>query len=736
MDDFVIQITSEAQLHDKITQELDDKMREKEESIKESQIGKINTRKEKIKKELLKDNLTEYKKKALKQELQDLNADLSFLKSLNQYPIESEQKDEKEDMLDEDDTFEGIKHNTWQVDRYVDDGDEGSYRTRLQKWVQQRTNDSGELEEEMFKPHPKHKSGKLGNGIMVPGDVYHRLFKYQKTCVKWLLELHNQEVGGIIGDEMGLGKTIQVIAFLATLAHSRKLTGPVLIVSPATIMRQWVQEFHEWWPPMRVVVLHSSGSGMFRSSSSLESYSSDEEEYSSKHSKRNGKSSPIKKMIDFIVKNGHVIITTYEGLRNYRDVILPVNWAYAFLDEGHKIRNPDADITITAKQLRTSHRIILSGTPIQNNLIELWSLYDFVFPGRLGTLPVFQAEFAIPISHGGYANASVVQVRTAHKCAAVLKDLISPYLIQRLKKDVAASLPKKTEQVLFCRLTDFQKRAYRRFLASGDVGNILEGKQHALYGKSFKILYLGIDILRKICNHPDLLSLKDRSIGVKNYGDPERSGKMKVVQALLCMWKKEGHKVLLFCQTRQMQDIIEGMIKNDGYMYLRMDGTTPIKDRSELVDRFNDTPDIFIFLLTTKVGGLGINLTGANRLILYDPDWNPASDSQARERAWRLGQKKDVTIYRLMVSGTIEEKIYQRQIFKEFLSQKILQDPRQRRFFKSNDLHDLFSLGNQEEDETETSNLFGDDVSVRTKSKGDLGQVQGVSKVSIKPFTL
>lgn len=225
--------------------------------------------------------------------------------------------------------------------------------------------------------------------------------------------------------------------------------------------------------------------------------------------------------------------------------------------------------------------------------------------------------------------------------------------------------------------------------------------------------------------------MKDSSIRVKNYGDPDRSGKMKVVQALLSMWKNEGHKVLLFCQTRQMQDIIEDMITKGGYLYLRMDGTTPIKDRSELVDRFNDSPDIFVFLLTTKVGGLGINLTGANRIILYDPDWNPASDSQARERAWRLGQKRDVTIYRLMVSGTIEEKIYQRQIFKEFLSQKILQDPRQRRFFKSNDLHDLFSLGSQEDQETETSNLFGDEVSVRTKSKDDLSSVRGVSKVII-----
>lgn len=492
MDKFVLKVTSESFLHDKITQELDEKLKEKEKSIKESQISKLNSKKEKIIKNLEKSNLTSFKEKALKQELQDVNADLSFLKSSDPYPKneQSSQKNLQEAMLDEDDCFNDIKHNIWQADRYVDDGDEKSYKSRLEKWVQSRSGISSiqeiELEEEMFRPHPTFKSGNLGNGISVPGDVYHRLFKYQKTCVKWLLELHNQEVGGIVGDEMGLGKTIQVIAFLATLSHSRKLLGPVLIVSPATIMKQWVQEFHEWWPPLRVVVLHNSGSGMFKSSSNLEYYSSDDDNYSSKQPKRVFKSSHhVKKMIDFILKNGHVIITTYEGLRNYRSDILPVNWAYAILDEGHKIRNPDADITITAKQLRTSHRIILSGTPIQNNLIELWSLYDFVFPGRLGTLPVFQAEFAIPISHGGYANASVVQVRTAHKCASVLKDLISPYLIQRLKRDVAASLPKKTEQVLFCRLTEFQKKAYRRFLASGDVGNILEGKQHALYGNIY-----------------------------------------------------------------------------------------------------------------------------------------------------------------------------------------------------------------------------------------------------------
>lgn len=225
----------------------------------------------------------------------------------------------------------------------------------------------------------------------------------------------------------------------------------------------------------------------------------------------------------------------------------------------------------------------------------------------------------------------------------------------------------------------------------------------------------------------DLLKVSDPE-SVDNYGAPGRSGKMKVVQALLAMWKKQDHKVLLFCQTRQMQDILEKAVAREGYQYLRMDGTTPIKDRSRLVDTFNETPEIFLFLLTTKVGGLGINLTGANRIILYDPDWNPASDVQARERAWRLGQTRDVTIYRLMISGTIEEKIYHRQIFKEFLSKKILQDPRQRRFFKSNDLHDLFRLGNQNEDTTETADLFGESVQVKQSSTADLEDKKGKRK--------
>ncbi|KAJ3298145.1 hypothetical protein HK104_011138 [Borealophlyctis nickersoniae] len=658
-------------------------------------------------------------------------------------------------------------------DVHVDDGDEKYYQKRLVNWAKtrrlRRLRNSGlpdlddidetQLEQnpenEMFEPSPKDDDAEYDGGYHIPGDVYCNLFDYQRTCTNWLWELHCQEVGGIIGDEMGLGKTIQIVAFLAGLGASNLLKGPIIVVCPATLLRQWVQEFHKWWPPFRVAILHASGSGLASSmpdgdggddDDDEEDGSSDlDEEFEDRRGDvrggdrawRGGKArkQPVKKkkkplskkggklnrkakaLVDRIVEKGHVLLTTYQGLRMHRSKLLPIKWSYCILDEGHRIRNPDADVTLTCKQLKTPHRIILSGTPIQNNLTELWSLFDFVFPGRLGTLPVFQSQFSIPITIGGYANATNVQVQTAYKCACVLRDLISPYLLRRIKADVAASLPKKSEQILFCRLTRAQILDYKDFLKSGEVASILDGSRHALYG---------IDILRKICNHPDLVRRK-LAEHHPNYGLPDASGKMKVVQGLLTMWKSQGHKVLLFCQTRQMQDILEKFVRNEGYRYRRMDGATPIKNRIAMVDEFNENANLFLFLLTTKVGGLGINLTSANRIIIYDPDWNPSTDSQAQERAWRVGQKRPVTIYRLMTAGTIEEKIFHRQIFKTFLTNKILKDPRQRRFFKSNDLRDLFTFDDGSDDATgdggtETGDLFfgsGAEVMLSDPSKSD-----------------
>ena len=608
--------------------------------------------------------------------------------------------------------------------RGIDDGNESVFQSRVRRWAIRRRNarrlvegalsGSGEeqedaddegpddiAEEEAYLPHPEIPDTVFEGGYKLPGDVYPSLFDYQKTGVQWLYELYQQQVGGIIGDEMGLGKTIQMISFLAGLHYSKKLDKPIIVVCPATVMKQWVNEFHRWWPPFRVTILHSSGSGMInvRNESAREDKLLEELwDPSRRNQPLTAAQKGAKRVIRPVLEQGGVLVTTYSGLQTYAPLLIPVDWQYAILDEGHKIRNPNTAITIYCKELRTPNRVILSGTPMQNNMVELWSLFDFVFPMRLGTLVNFRNQFDIPIRQGGYANASNLQVQTAFKCAETLKDAISPYLLQRFKVDVAADLPKKSEQVLFCKLTKLQREDYRRFLASGDMDAIMRGKRQVLYG---------IDILRKICNHPDLQDHKRLSIKSSyDYGNPAKSGKMQVVGSLLELWKDTGHKTLLFAQHRIMLDILEKYVRSmSGMKYRRMDGNTPIQLRQTMVDEFNTDPDLHVFLLTTKVGGLGVNLTGADRVIIYDPDWNPSTDLQARERAWRLGQKREVTIYRLMTAGTIEEKIYHRQIFKQFLTNKILKDPKQRQTFHLSDLHDLFSLGT-EGAPTETSNLF------------------------------
>jgi DNA excision repair protein ERCC-6 len=616
----------------------------------------------------------------------------------------------------------------------VDDGNEKVYKARIRTWTKNRSaarnrakekqsedvvEEDEEEEEECYLPHPTEPDTEFEGGLRIPGDIYPALFDYQKTGVQWLWELYQQNVGGIVGDEMGLGKTIQAISFIAGLHYSKKLTKPVIIVCPATVMKQWVNEFHRWWPALRVSILHTSGSGMLDTGREdrmeremeLRNYGDYDETLTSA-----GKAA--KKVVEKVKREGHVLVTTYSGLQTYAEFLIPTQWECAVLDEGHKIRNPNTAITIHCKELRTPNRIILSGTPMQNNLTELWSLFDFVFPMRLGTLVNFRTQFEFPIKRGGYANASNLEFETAVQCAETLKDAVSPYLLQRFKVDVATDLPQKKEQVLFCKLTRQQREAYERFLNSDDMKSIEGGKRQMLFG---------VDYLRKVCNHPDLT--EHRTLSKQSgydYGMANKSGKMQVVKELLSLWTKGGHKTLLFAQHRIMLDILEKFVKKmPGINYRRMDGETPIKNRQDMVDEFNNDPNLHVFLLTTKVGGLGVNLTGANRVIIYDPDWNPSTDIQARERSWRLGQKREVEIYRLMSAGTIEEKIYHRQIFKQFLTNKVLKDPKQRQTFQMSDLHDLFTLSHDLADGgTETGNLFrGSEVKFEDKKDQDSNEM-------------
>ncbi|XP_054007934.1 DNA excision repair protein ERCC-6-like isoform X1 [Hylaeus anthracinus] len=590
--------------------------------------------------------------------------------------------------------------------RVLDDGDEQIYRQRVE-------------ESNRPKNEPLHK---IDNLFKTPLSIWKKLYRYQRVSVQWLWELHCRGLGGLLGDEMGLGKTVQVIAFLAGLDCSELLSdggrfrglGPTLIVCPATLMEQWLKHFHDWWPVLRVVILHQSGT-----------YNGD-----------------LKYLLDSLMYGG-ILITSYSGVLNHKDLLIASQWHYVILDEGHKIRNPQAKISKAVKQFSTPHRLLLTGSPMQNSLKELWSLFDFILPGKLGTLPAFLEHCAIPITRGGYTNASPLQEATALQVATMLRDAITPYMLRRTKADVQhhVSLPEKNEQVLFCSLTEEQKQIYKNYLRSDDVSFVLHEKCPMENRKYKARLLIALSALRKICNHPDLFLYttfvdSDEEIDasdetLEKFGYWKRSGKMVVVRSLLKIWKKQGHRVLLFTQGRQMMHVLESLVQNEEYKYLRLDGTTPMTQRQETISLFNSDPSYFVFLLTTRVGGLGVNLTGANRVIIYDPDWNPATDAQARERAWRIGQNKSVTIYRLITAGTIEEKIYHRQIFKLLLSNKVLEDPRQRRLFKTSDLAELFNF-NESIDGTssESDQLFRESRLSPTTSKFSSTKIEKMRKLA------
>ena len=499
---------------------------------------------------------------------------------------------------------------------------------------------------------------------------------------------------------------------------------------PATILQHWLREFHHWYPSVRVCILH----GVSSTGSQLNSLGDKGVEFAIRRLQRSKDT------------QGLVIVTTYEGLRRHHKSLSLVEWTAVCLDEGQKIRNPDAQLTTICKGLPAFHRVILSGTPIQNNLSELWSLVDFCYPGRLGTLPAFQVEFATPIRLGGYSGVSRLQAETAVRIATALQRIVHPLLLRRRKDDVAIAtrLPNKTEQVLFCSLSSRQRHIYREILNSSEVQAVLSKN-----AASFR----AITTLRKLCNHPALVyqqgrvvwhvepgagkdkdkgkgSEKDKGKGKgqgkgkgkgqkRSRGEEDEdedgeedddehededdielidgldwsdSGKLLVLSKVLPLWHREGHKVLIFSQTQSMLNLVETMLRQFKFRFMRLDGSTPVGRREGIVQTFNSDESIFAMVLTTRTGGVGISLTAANRVVLIDPDWNPQTDVQARERAWRLGQKRDVTIFRLITRGTIEEKIYQRQIFKLLLSNRILDNPQQKALFSKADISELFEL--------------------------------------------
>lgn len=643
------------------------------------------------------------------------NAELEFSDS----PFVDETPDEENDSELVKLRNNNMKLNPINTSKVVDDWEEDQFQTRVLEYELNLTPSSNDEEANNTEPlsdshndqvryrdlQRRVKPGECitSHGSIVEESTWSNLYEYQKEGVKWMwgLYMSGGGTGGILGDEMGLGKTVQLCTHYYSIANeeyfrqistSGKTRKPLLlVVCPATVQHHWLQEFHRWAPRLRVVILHSI-SPTFAALNTM------------------GQAA-IKRAINKISQEdddtsfyGVVLIVSYEGLRSLQKILLNIRWLAVTLDEGQKIKNPDANITLVCKDLPTFHRLILSGTPIQNSLKELWSLFDFVFPGRLGTLAAFESEFATPIKLGGYNNATKLQVEIAIKSATILQGMIKPYLLRR-KKDAISNLiklPNKIEQVLFCVLSPNQRSIYQEIISSPELQNAIRMK---------KPLFSILMTLRKLCNHPILAyqvgQIKwhdsdqvDESTDITNSIDRNLikwsdSGKLLVLSHILPLWKHEQHKILIFCQMYSMISLVEIMLNELSLKYMRLDGKTPVSKRQNIINHFNSSDsDIPILLLTTRTGGVGISLTAANRVILVDPDWNPQIDIQARERAWRIGQKREVIIYRLITRGTLEEKIYHRQIFKLLLTNRILENPKQKRFFSKHDIQELFELDN------------------------------------------
>lgn len=517
--------------------------------------------------------------------------------------------------------------------------------------------------------------------ILRPHQVAGVKFLYR--CTSGLMDADAK--GCIMADEMGLGKTLQCIALMWTLLRQsprgKKTIEKCIIVCPSSLVRNWANEIVKWLGEGVLTPLAVDGKLTKASelSSALQQWSS-----------ARGRN---------IVRP--VLIISYETLRRNVDKLAGTEVGLMLADEGHRLKNGDSLTFTSLNALRCDRRVILSGTPIQNDLSEYFSLLNFANPGYLGTRADFRKNFENAILRGRDADATDKEREVGDAKLSELSTLVSKFIIRRTNDILSKYLPVKYEYVLFTGLSPMQKKLYEHFIKSPEIKKLLRG----VGSQPLK----AIGMLKKLCNHPDLLNLPDDLEGSAQYipedyvssvnGGRSReiqtwfSGKFTILERFLHQIRTQTNdKIVLISNYTQTLDLIEKMCRYKKYGCLRLDGTMNINKRQKLVDRFNN-PDgaEFIFLLSSKAGGCGINLIGANRLILIDPDWNPAADQQALARVWRDGQKKDCFIYRFILTGTIEEKIFQRQSMKLSLSSCVVDEKEDvERLFSADNLRQLF----------------------------------------------
>lgn len=495
--------------------------------------------------------------------------------------------------------------------------------------------------------------------------------------------------GAILADEMGLGKTLQTIALLWTLMKQNPIEGepPVvkkaLIVCPVTLINNWRKEIRKWLGNERLGVFVADD----------------------KH----------KRLTDFTKGRAYsIMIIGYEKLRMVQeDLQKGAAIDIVIADEGHRLKTATNKSAAAIKSLNTERRVILSGTPIQNDLAEFHTMVDFVNPGLLEKYSVFKRTFETPILKSQQPGASAKDLEIGEARGEELAEITGKFILRRTADILAQYLPQKTEHVLFCRPTAAQASVYRAIIGSPTF--------NAALGSAAISLEL-ITVLKKVCNSPTLLLNKSdkgeetikpailESVPAKllKSMNPGMSGKVQVLDRLLHqIYTTTEEKVVLVSNYTSTLDVLQSLISSMDYTFLRLDGATPAGKRQDLVDRFNRFTQKagFIFLLSAKAGGVGLNLIGASRLVLFDLDWNPATDTQAMARIHRDGQKRPCYIYRMLTQGALDEKIFQRQVSKTGLADSVVDGKSGASGFTREELRDLFTF--DEGEACQTHELLG-----------------------------
>ncbi|KJE94722.1 hypothetical protein CAOG_05320 [Capsaspora owczarzaki ATCC 30864] len=610
--------------------------------------------------------------------------------------------------------------------------------------IQSKLNDesAAETAETAEKAENSENYVELAQDFFVPHATVERMFPHQREGVIWLYSLFQRKTGGILGDDMGLGKTIQIVSFLQGLFCSKQIKR-ALIVVPLALLDNWKKEFEKWAPEVAVWQFHDG-------------------DLKQRH-----------QVLRSLRKRGGVCLTTYgivcsrnDGLRTIDERVDGGSaqsddstvWDCMILDEGHRIKNCNTKLARAVYNIMATTKVILSGTPIQNNLKEMWALFNFVCDGKLlGTIQSFGKLFNQPIVQASDKSATDAERLQGATVAAVLRDRIAPYFLRREKKQVlhaddgtvfaaqaaadladapgtiAIKLERKDDLIVWLKLAQPQLKLYTAFLENTDIDELINEGSTVLSA---------LVMLKKLCDHPQLLKLTTNKSDTKDLRilaakkcddddeDEERQQERQTARAKLTalevkkLWqsflprtaeqiedtiqasvklsflttlcenlKQDGHRVLIFSQSTRMLDLIQEVLTYQKYSLIRIDGSVTGHERQHRIDKFNTDDSIFGFLLTTQVGGVGITLTSADRVIIVDPSWNPAIDTQAVDRAYRIGQTRNVVIYRLITCGTIEEKIYCRQVYKSDFSHVMIDKHAPSRHFDASELYQLFEIG-------------------------------------------